>query len=477
MSNVKYKVKLSNVGTLNVQGCKDKATQKFIFEDTIRYDLQVLGLTETHVKEDTTKSIKIQHGGKTRSYKAYFSGITGNNELSGTGITVEESLKPSFKRISDKISLATIKLNNYHHLSIVTAYVPTLDKSEKDPQFREEFYNELDKVTCQHKKDKHLLLVLGDFNAKTGSGHERFPENIGKFGKGHLNGNGEQLLQYAKENELVLTNTLFNIKLAHRTTWTCLERINPHLTHDGTTRRNPYRNQIDYILTKNIHKIFIQNSRSYGGITVQTDHKLVKATLKLDWYRMKHQKPKTVTYNIDKLRDPEIRKLYSTELDKKLASSKQQNETPNETWSRITTACKETAKTILGLKQQHHKISTSEEIKQLSLQQKKLKNDAESTIDKTKHIELKKQRNLVLKQIKCQLKTESNTKLDEELKDIERYKDDSNKCHQAIRKVNSHKPRKPLAIFNEQNQFIASQTEQLHVITEYFTNCSHQMIQ
>ena len=192
---------------------------------------------------------------------------------------------------------------------------------------------------------------------------------------------------------------------------------------------------------------------------------------------MKLQKPKTVTYNIDKLRDPEIRKLYSTELDKKLASSKQQNETPNETWNRITTSCKETAKTILGLKQQQHKISTSEEIKQLSLQQKKLKNNAESTIDKTKRIELKKQRNLVLKQIKCQLKTESNTRLDEELKDIERYKDDSNKCYQAIRKVNSHKPRKTLAIFNEQNQFIASETEQLHVITEYFTNCSHQMIQ
>ena len=164
--------------------------------------------------------------------------------------------------------MATIKLNNDHHLNIVTAYAPTLDKSEKDPQIREEFYNELDKVTCQHKKDKHLLLVVGDFNAKPGSGHERFPENIGKFGKGHLNSNGEQLLQYAKENELVLTNTLFNIKLAHRTTWTSLERINPHLTHDGTTRRNPYRNQIDYILTKNIHKIFIQKSRSYGGITV-----------------------------------------------------------------------------------------------------------------------------------------------------------------------------------------------------------------
>ena len=266
---------------------------------------------------------------------------------------------------------------------------------------------------------------------------------------------------------------MFNIKLAHRTTWTSLECINPHLTHDGTTRRNPYRNQIDYILTKNIHKIFIQNSRSYGGITVQTDHKLVKATLKLDWYRMKHQKPKTVTYNIDKLRDPEIRKLYLTELDKKLISSKQQNETPNETWSRITTACKETAKTILGLKQQHHKISTSEEIKQLSLQQNKLKNDAESTIDKTKRIELKKQRNLILKQIKCQLKTESNTRLDEELQGIKRYKDDSNKCYQATR---TNLENLLLFLINKTNSLHLKQNN--YMLSQNISrNCSHQMIQ
>ena len=48
----------------------------------------------------------------------------------------------------------------------------------------------------------------------------------------------EKLLQYAKENDLVLTNTLFPHKLAHRPTWTSLERINPHLTmtepHDVT---------------------------------------------------------------------------------------------------------------------------------------------------------------------------------------------------------------------------------------------------
>ena len=204
MSIANNEVKKLNIGTLNVQGCQDEITKKFLYEDTLRYDLQILGLTETHVKDETIETIKIKHGGKNRSYNVYFSGIEGNNTFSGTGIIVEESLKPHFKRISDKISSATIKLDNKHNLNIVTAYAPTLEKSEKDPQIRDDFYSDLDKVTSQHKKNKHLLLVLGDFNAKTGSGHARFPDNIGKYGKGHLNNNGEQLLQYAKENDLVL---------------------------------------------------------------------------------------------------------------------------------------------------------------------------------------------------------------------------------------------------------------------------------
>ena len=124
---------------------------------------------------------------------------------------------------------------------------------------------------------------MGDFNAKTGSGHTHYPENIGKYGKGHLNSNGEHLLQYAKENDLVLTNTIFPHKLSHRTTWTSIERNNNHLSSDGTVRRNPYRNQIDYILTKTLHKKLLLNSRSHSGISTPTDHNPVKTKIKLDW--------------------------------------------------------------------------------------------------------------------------------------------------------------------------------------------------
>ena len=141
-------VKILTIGTLNVQGCQDEVTKKFLYEDTLRYDLQVLGLTETHVNDETTKTIKIKHGGAIR-YISAESKVT--TTFSGTGIIVEESLKPYFKRISDRISSATIKLDSDHHLNIVTAYAPTLEQSEKDPQIREDFYNDLDQITSQHQ--------------------------------------------------------------------------------------------------------------------------------------------------------------------------------------------------------------------------------------------------------------------------------------------------------------------------------------
>ena len=76
-------------------------------------------------------------------------------------------------------------------MNIVVAYAPTLIKSEKEPIIRDEFYEILNSTVMKHKKNNHLLLVLGDMNAKTGSAHNRYPESIGKYGKGHINSNGE----------------------------------------------------------------------------------------------------------------------------------------------------------------------------------------------------------------------------------------------------------------------------------------------
>ena len=58
------------------------------------------------------------------------------------------------------------------------------------------------------------------------------------------------------------------------------------ITSTGGERRNPVRNQVGYIATRNQHKCFVTDSRSYGGIRLDTDHKLFKATFKIVLFKI-----------------------------------------------------------------------------------------------------------------------------------------------------------------------------------------------
>ena len=77
-------------------------------------------------------------------------GIRDTNTFSGAGITIEDSLRPHFQRITDRIATANWQPDEHRQANIIVAYAPTLLKSEKDPQIREDFYNELDRITWKH---------------------------------------------------------------------------------------------------------------------------------------------------------------------------------------------------------------------------------------------------------------------------------------------------------------------------------------
>ena len=61
------------------------------------------------------------------------------------------------------------------------------------------------------------------------------------------------MVNILRENEMTITNTLFPYKMSHRTKWTAPERVNDIKHFDGTIRKNPFRNQIDYIIVKKKH--------------------------------------------------------------------------------------------------------------------------------------------------------------------------------------------------------------------------------
>ena len=97
---------------------------------------------------------------------------------------------------------------------------------------------------------------------------------MGRFGKGELNENGTELLDFCLRDELILTNTTFQHKINHRTTWQSPATPNRR-AKDGELRRNPVRNQIDYIIVRKCHINKISDCRSYSGTQTKSDHRLV----------------------------------------------------------------------------------------------------------------------------------------------------------------------------------------------------------
>ena len=76
-----------------------------------------------------------------------------------------------------------------------------------------------------------MLFIIGDWNAKVGN--QETPGVTGRFGLGVQNEAGQRLIEFCKENALVIANTIFQQHKRRLYTWT---------SPDGQNR-----NQIDYI--------------------------------------------------------------------------------------------------------------------------------------------------------------------------------------------------------------------------------------
>ena len=79
------------------------------------------------------------------------------------------------------------------------------------------------------------MVIVGDFNAKLAKERMKMEKRaIGNFALGERNNNGEELVNFAIENELSIMNTMFQKHPRRLLTWT---------SPDGKNK-----NQIDYVL-------------------------------------------------------------------------------------------------------------------------------------------------------------------------------------------------------------------------------------
>ena len=89
------------------------------------------------------------------------------------------------------------------NITVIQIYAPTSNAEEAEVEW---FYADLqDLPELIPKKD--VLFIIGGWNAKVGS--QETPGVTGKFGLGIRNEAGQRLIEFCRENALVIANTLF----------------------------------------------------------------------------------------------------------------------------------------------------------------------------------------------------------------------------------------------------------------------------
>jgi exonuclease III len=87
----------------------------------------------------------------------------------------------------------------FRKMSVVQCYAPTDDAKIEE---KEQFYSLLDKtLTNIHRS--HIILMMGDFNAKVGNNNEDAEHIMGKYGLPHYNENGDLLIELCGKHGLL----------------------------------------------------------------------------------------------------------------------------------------------------------------------------------------------------------------------------------------------------------------------------------
>ena len=85
-----------NIAFFNTQGLQTQnLTKVSIAKDAEKCDIQVVSLTETHIKESTTEQVR----GKKKNYTVYHNGIEGMNKYTGVRITIKEEIPVTSTRV------------------------------------------------------------------------------------------------------------------------------------------------------------------------------------------------------------------------------------------------------------------------------------------------------------------------------------------------------------------------------------------
>ena len=285
------------VGAWNVTSLQEDARIHALSKELCRLGVSVAALSE--VRRPGKGQISI--GG----YTYYWSGRADGRHTEGVAVAVADRLAPQIRDedvtpVSERIMRLRIP-HTLGWISVVAVYAPT---GVSDVTTKEAFYAKLHAVVDAIPKVE-TLIVLGDFNATTGTSRDGYESCVGPYGSGRRDESSSMLVDFARSHGLKIAGSWFQRADPRRWTW---------YSNDGVTRK-----EIDHILVSGRWSL-VQNCRVFrsaeffGG-----DHRLLVATLKLRFRVPRRAAPGQERRDVGRLRDPDVAQAYANKLAESLA--------------------------------------------------------------------------------------------------------------------------------------------------------------
>ncbi|XP_025419604.1 craniofacial development protein 2-like [Sipha flava] len=153
----------------------------------------------------------------------------------------------------------------------------------------EEVYAGIEEL-MKHTKPHDNVIIMGDFNAIVGESGEG--REVGDFGLGKRNARGERVVEFCRENGMIITNTRFQNPKRRIYTWKMPGDI--------------ARYQINYILIKNRFKNQMKFCKTCPSADCDSDHNIVIAKCELRYKKTQRTKVQQDNYNVRLLKRAEV---------------------------------------------------------------------------------------------------------------------------------------------------------------------------
>ncbi|XP_063586262.1 uncharacterized protein LOC134763626 [Penaeus indicus] len=307
-----------NVRTLMDADQRPERMTAIVGHGLARYNIAIAALSET--RRADTGSVREMGVG----YTFFWSGkMETEPRVSGVGFAIRNDIASCLtslpKGISDRIMTLRLPLASKTHLTLIGVYAPTMTHSMEE---REAFYSSLHKVIRSvPRRDK--LLLLGDFNARVGRNKDAWPGELGSHGYGRENSIGLLLLSLCAEENLVITNTLFKHKDAHKVTW-----MHP---------RSKHWHLLDYIINRQQDLGDILDTRALRGADCWTDHILLRCKALFTIHKSVKKKPSCIKRKLDvsQLKCSNVQKTLQEQLCEQLPALPVDTDTPEHAWRKF----------------------------------------------------------------------------------------------------------------------------------------------